>query len=132
MPESGSNTDVVRRYYEARKRGDDRAASELLAPDAEFDLSVSDSPYRGRGEIEGLWEEMADSWGENWLEIEQEFVAGDCVVIGVTHRTRGRSSGVQAAARGAQVITVRGGAIVAMKLFQTVDDACTAVGLQRP
>ena len=135
MSESRSNVEVVHGFYEARRRCDDDAALELLAPDAEFDLSVSEGPYRGiyRGhnEIEGLWEDVGDSWSQNWLEIEQEFVAGDRVVIGVKHHTRGQSSGVQAAARGAQVVTVRGGKIVAMKLFQTLDDACTAAGLRR-
>ena len=130
---ASSNLDLVRRFFDARKRGDEVAALELLAPDVEVDLTESDSPYRGtyRGhaEIRELWDEMGDSLSENWVEIEQELVVGNRVIVGVRHYMRGRSSGIQAAARGAQVLRVLDGAIVAIKLFQTMDAAREALGM---
>jgi ketosteroid isomerase-like protein len=129
--DSGEAAEVVRRFYAARRRGDRAAAARLVEPDAEFDLSASESPYRGiyrgRTEIEDLWSATRDSWSENWIEIEQEVVRGDRVAVGVRHHTRGRSSGIEAVARGAQVLTVRGGQIVEMRLFQSWDDALEAI-----
>jgi ketosteroid isomerase-like protein len=135
MAGPSATAEVVRRYYEARKCGDDAGAIGLLDPDAEFDLSESESPYRGiyRGtaEIEKVWSAMNDSWSENWVEIEGELVVDNRVVVRVTHHTRGRSSGIQAAARGAQILTVRDNRIVALKLFQSWGEAVAAVAASR-
>ena len=130
---SRDNVEIVRRFFEARNRGD-ISHLDYVAPDAEFDLSESRSPYRGiyRGhaQIRKLWESLWDAFDEAEMQHEEPAEVGDHVVVTVRVSARGRRSGIPLAGHGANVYTLKDGKIVSFKLFQTRAEALEAVGLR--
>src|SRR5919108_3326618 len=104
--------EIVERFFEARSRGD-LSYLDLVAPDAEFDLSESRSTYRGiyRGheEIRKQWEGLQEAWAETELRPEDPIVVGEQVVVTVKISAQGRSSGVKLEGQGANVFTFSGG-----------------------
>jgi ketosteroid isomerase-like protein len=128
MPDQ--NVDVVERFFQAQ--GDLDTFLAFVDPDAEFDLSDLDRPYRGfyRGleQIETLYHAMSDPWKETRYEIEESLGVGDRVVA--TVRTTRSRSGLEVQASGTVVITMDEGKIVCFKTFQSKADALAAVGLE--
>jgi ketosteroid isomerase-like protein len=122
--------EIVERFFEARSRGD-LSYLDLVAPDAEFDLSESRSTYRGiyRGheEIRRQWEGLQEAWAETELRPEDPVVVGETVIVTVQISAQGRSSGVKLEGQGANVFTFKDGKIVHFKLFQTKAEALEAV-----
>jgi ketosteroid isomerase-like protein len=129
---STSSFEIVQRFFEARSRGDLRYL-DLVDENAEFDLSESRSPYqgiyRGHAQIRKQWETLQDAWGVADLRPEEPVVSGDHVVVTVRISARGRTSGVQLEGHGANVLTLKDGKIVRLKLFQTRAEALASVGL---
>ena len=136
---SSENVEVVRRVYDAVFVQRDVAATmggseSLVHADAEADWSSSVGPhqgvYRWQEGIETLWGSFTEAWDE-WSTQPEDFIdAGDQVVVVNLLRARGKASGVEVAARGAQVWTVRDGKVAAVKLYQDKDEALEAVGLR--
>jgi ketosteroid isomerase-like protein len=128
MPDQ--NVDLVERFFQAQ--GDLNTFLAFVGPDAEFDLSDLDRPYRGfyrgREQIEMLYHAMSDPWKETRFEIEETLGVGDRVVATVS-TTRSRS-GLEVQASGTVVITMDDGKIVCFKSFQSKADALAAVGLE--
>jgi ketosteroid isomerase-like protein len=127
---SQDKIETVERFFEARSRGD-LSYLDLVAPDAEFDLTESRSTYRGiyRGheEIRKQWEGLQEAWAKTELRPDEPVVVGDQVVVTVRISARGRTSGVQLEGQGANVFTFRDGKIVHFKLFQTKAEALAAL-----
>ena len=77
MPDQ--NVDLVERFFQAQ--GDLNTFLAFVGPDAEFDLSDLDRPYRGfyRGheQIEMLYHAMSDPWKETRFAIEEALGVGD-------------------------------------------------------
>jgi len=141
---SQENVEKVRAFNEedvlARASGefDPEAAiarqAELWDPEIELDASgfpVLDltGVYRGADAARNWWREWYAAW--DTLRFEYELVdAGDHVVMLLDLRLRGRSTGIEfPPARGAWVITFRGGLVVHMKLYMSQAEALEAVGL---
>jgi ketosteroid isomerase-like protein len=124
----GQNAETVEAFYEALNRGDVDEALEMLDPEVVGDFSRSINPdvkgvYRGREEIRGFYEGFMDAWQEFEWVAEEHAELGDHVLRIGGIRARGRGSGVEVAATGAQVWTFRDGRPVAMALFQSKADA---------
>ena len=130
---SRENVEVVRIFFDARNRRDIDALLACLSADAQFDLSESRSPYRGRyvghQQVRGVFEDIFEAWENFELSLEDPVEAGDQVVVSVLVRASGRGSGVQLQGQGANVFTVRNGKIVGFRLFQSRGDALEAAGL---
>ncbi len=126
--------DVIKRVLDAVNRGDFDAVVDGMSEDMEFDFSNSRGPLRGvfRGR-EGM-REFVTSFGEAWASLgfdpEEEAIElhnGRVLIVNV-FRARGHESGVEVAATGASVWTVRNDEVAAMTFYQSKDEALEAIG----
>jgi ketosteroid isomerase-like protein len=122
---------VVRLFYESWNRGDTEAALECLAADVRIDWSNSRSPfsgiYEGRESFDRFWTEIRETWDQFTLEIRDVVECGRGRVVAETGVSgRGKGSGIEIAAAGAMLWTVRDGRIRAGTLFQTRREAVEA------
>jgi ketosteroid isomerase-like protein len=132
---SQENVEVVRRFLLRCNERDLDAAASDLATEAELDTSASEAPdsgvYRGpeqwRKWLTGRTEELADARFDVAEVID---VPPDSVVVVAHMRGRGRASGVEIAALGATVWTVRDGRVTGATFYDTRNQAIKAVGLE--
>ena len=133
---SQENVEIVRRLYAdfglSPRRVEAAARVGLIAPDVAFDYSAlyPDGPvFRG---VEA-WRDYADSlpWGRSLrLAPERIFDVDDERVLAfVQASAEGEGSGVPVVARSATEFTIRGGAIVRVKLYKDRTEALKAAGL---
>jgi ketosteroid isomerase-like protein len=128
---SQENVEIVKAWYDAFNREDWDAMIKDAAPGLEVDFSRSDGPLAGvfgLDQIRRLVEEFSEIWESARLEPHEFIEAGDLVVVPGTQHVTGRG-GIEVAARGAFVWTVRNGAIERMVMYQSRQDALEAVGL---
>ena len=132
---SQENVEIVRRVFDSINRGDVDGALDAAADDFEMDWLNSIGPlkgvYRGRREVVKAWRSFLDAWDSlNW-DPEEIIDVDQSRVIAVNHvRMRGRDSGVNVDAVGAQLWTIGGGKVRSMKLYQSKAEALKAAGLQ--
>jgi ketosteroid isomerase-like protein len=132
---SQENVEVVRRVFDAINRGDVDRALEAAADDIEMDWSSSVGPeqgvYRGKEQIRKLWTSFVEAFDELRWDPEEIIDVDDSRVIAVNHvRMRGRESGVEVDAVGAQLWTISEGKSRSLKLYQSKAEALEAVGLR--
>jgi ketosteroid isomerase-like protein len=131
---SQKNVDIVRRCLLRSSEQDLDAALRDVAPGAELDWSASEGPdagvYRGPEEwrkwLTARWEALRDVRFDLAEVID---VPPDTVVVVARMRGRGRASGIEIAALGASVWTVRAGQVTGATMYQTRGHALEAVGL---
>jgi thiamine-phosphate pyrophosphorylase len=128
--------ELVREAIAAFNRRDLDALFAHATPDAVFDWSRSIGPQRGiyRGPAEGR--EWLASFLEAWDEFTwnpEEVIELDAEHALLVNRVRGRGkgSGVEVKARGAQLWTIRGGRISAVRVFQNKENALATFKLER-
>jgi uncharacterized protein len=129
------NVNVVRRIIAAYNRGDLDAVVELCDPEIEWDWSrrlldpVVDHGHEG---VRRFFEGFGEIFDEVEIEEPEEIIQlGDEVVwVGSAH-FRGRTSGADVRARGAQVWTIRDGKAIKFRFYQTREDALEAVEAER-
>src|SRR5262245_42613952 len=130
---SEENVATVRAVWDAVNRGDLDEAFSYAPDDFVADWSASEAPetgvYRGRERVRELFEHTLESWSEVEYFEEEIIDGGDHVVRLGGVRARGKGSGAEVTARGAQLWTFREGTPVSIKLFQTKDEALAAIGL---
>ena len=103
-------------------RGDFRGAIADIDDDFEMDWSNSIGPlsgvYRGRKEVTEFWESFLEAWDElNWDMHEVIDLGGEEVLVVNNVRMRGRASGIDVQAVGAQVWTIRNGKLLSAKVL---------------
>jgi ketosteroid isomerase-like protein len=128
---SQENVEIARRCFEAWHRGDVDAGLEDFAPDFELDMSRSIGLDRGIYNLNQVRHRAEEFW-EVWerIQVGAEYIdAGEHVVIPFTNRLRGRD-GIEVQARGAWLGTIRDGLIVRICLYQEVQEALEAAGLE--
>ncbi len=127
---SEHNVDIVRRGFEAWDRRDFEAAAADFSPDLVIDAServLNPAVYTG---IEGAMRfrsEIAETWNEFHVEIEDTLAAGDEVVVLVRSTGKGRASGAQVDARAAWVVTVIDRKVTRVRLYRDRSQALEAV-----
>jgi ketosteroid isomerase-like protein len=120
------NLELARRAFRAFERRDIEMIEELCHPDIEFDWSrrlldpIVTHGYEG---IQGFFEEVDSLFDEIAFEDEEYTLLGDKVLVVSTGRFRGRTSGVEVSARGANVWTVRDDKLSSFRFYQTKEDA---------
>ena len=82
----------------------------------------------GLDQIRRAWGECRELWESSRLEPHEFIEAGDLVVVPGTMHVKGRG-GIEVAARGVFVWTIRNGAIERMVMYQSRQDALEALGL---
>jgi ketosteroid isomerase-like protein len=130
---SQENVEVVRRGVEAFVRNDWDTAFADCAPDVEWvempSLGPDASTYTGTEELR----EAVQSWTQRWSEYETEIFryaqAGDEVVVLSRERGRGTLSEVEVEREVGQVVTLRDGKMVRVRLYGSWSEALEAAGL---
>jgi ketosteroid isomerase-like protein len=129
---SHENVEVVRRGFEAWDRGEYDAALGYFSPEVEIDASeriLNPATYRGIDGARRFRDEIADTWGEFHVEIEDMLSAGDEIVVLVRSSGRGRASGAEAESRAAWVVAVSDDKVTRLRLYRDRSQALAAVGL---
>jgi ketosteroid isomerase-like protein len=129
---SQENVEIVRAGIEAWNQRDLNTWLGSFRPDAEIDWSRARGPlkgvYRGRGEVETLWNEFYSTFEEAHIEAYGFADAGSKVVVSNTTHFRGRE-GIEVSASSTWVFTVKDGQFTCLRLFQERAEALEAVGL---
>ena len=125
------NVEIVRAVWDAFNREDWDASLKAAAPGFEMDFSRAVGPWRGvfgLDQIRRVLEDMRETWESVRLEPHEFIEAGDLVVVPGTQHVKGRG-GIEVAARGVYVWTVRNGAIERVTMYQERQDALEDLGL---
>ncbi len=128
---SQENVEIVKAWYDAFNRQDWEAMVNDAAPGFELDFSRSDGPAAGvfgLDQMRRLLEGFFEIWESARLEAYEFIEAGDLVVVPGIQHVKGRG-GIEVAARGAFVWTIRNGAIERMVMYQSRQDALEDLGL---
>lgn len=129
------NVEVVRRAVAELNRADLDAATEAFSEDFELDFTNSRGPmsgvYRGLSETREFMSSFFEPWAEVEFDLRAEIMElEDGRVLTVNRvRARGGESGVEVAATGASIWTIRDGEVAAMKLYQSKAEALEAAGV---
>ena len=130
---SEQNVAIVRAIWDAVNRGDLDEAFEYAPDDFIADWSGSEAPesgvYRGREAVKGRFQRTVEVWSEMEYFETEIIDAGDQVLRVGGVRARGRGSGAEVMAQGAQVWTFRDGTPISVRLFQSKQEALEALGL---
>jgi ketosteroid isomerase-like protein len=134
---SAETVEIVRRVFEATARRDRDAVLALYDPEVEWDVSQDPAMvamfesrvYRGQNAIRRFFREWYEAWENMRNDAEELIDAGDSVVVVVTDRAQGRTSGAEVARTHAAVWTVRDGKVVRVAWFPTRDAALQAAGV---
>ena len=134
---SQENVEIVRATIDSINRRDLDQALEAAHEDFEADWSNSIAPhggvYRGRERVRELFEAFLEAWEEFRWDLQEIIEVDEARVVVVNRvRGRGRGSGVEVDATGAQLWTITGGEVRSVKLYQSKADALEAVGLAHP
>ena len=133
---SQKNVEIVRELIafgqQAREHGLTSPPLDLVAPDAEIDLSrrvFNPQTYRGVDGWVRLNDELRQVWAEWQVTPERIVAAGDRVVSIETVCGRGRGSGLETEARYASIWTFANGRVTRVEIGFDPDEALEAVGL---
>ena len=129
--------EVVRELYEATARRDTDSVYALYDPEIEWDVSqdptmlpmFGSAVYRGHDGLRHFFHEWFETWEEIRNEPDELIDLGDSVVVVVTDRARGRTSGAPVERVHAAIWTVRDGKVIRVVWFPTREAALEAAGL---
>ena len=136
---SQENVEVVRRLYDAARRGDDALPFELYARDIEWDArgawpgrAISDlgRVYRGHEGVRRFWRDYLSAFERYDFTVEELIDAGDQVLAVVREHATGRLSQVALDNAVYALWTVHHGKLVRMRLYPTRMEALEAAGLR--
>lgn len=130
---SQENIDIVRRSLDAYSRRDVETLRAVTDPAVELDWSASHGfqarVYKGFDTALGFYSEYFEVFDKIAFDVERITAVGDRVVVSNVARQRGRD-GIEVTARSALVFTVRDARITRIRLYQELDEALRAVGLE--
>ena len=129
---SQENVEIARAGYKAFNRGDIDGLLDLCAPDIEWrDFAAIDSEtVTGKAAIRAYFETVMEAWEEIRREPQEIIDLGGDRVLVVAHLTgRGKGSGIEVDARGADLLTFGGGRLVCWMAYADRAEALEAVGL---
>jgi ketosteroid isomerase-like protein len=134
---SEENVEIVQKVMalatQARESGSRPQHLDLVAPDAEIDLSrrvFNPATYHGIDGWMRLSDELREVW-QQWRVTPERYIdAGSRVVVLVTIHGRGRGSGVEIERRFASIWTLLDGRVTRVEVGLDPADALKAVGLE--
>lgn len=130
---SQENVDLVRRMQEAFLGPHPERALTFCDTDVEYDASERPDGkiWHGRSGVRAALTEWGDTWDDWEVETERYVEAGDDkVLILWRERGRGKRSGIPMEESGANLVTLRNGRIVHIRLYAHQQAALKAVGLE--
>jgi ketosteroid isomerase-like protein len=130
---SQENVERTRLGYEAFNRGDIDGTLDLCAPDIEWqDMAIDTPPIQGRDALRSLFEEVRAPWDEIRREPEEIIDLGEDRVLVLFRTTgRGRASGIEVEARGADLLTLHEGLLIRWAAYADRAEALDAAGLRK-
>jgi ketosteroid isomerase-like protein len=128
---SKSNVELARSALRAFEQRDMSAIETLCAPDIECDWSrrlIDPVTTHGYDGIRRFFEEVDGIFDEIVFEEEEVLEFEDKVLVVSTGRFRGRTSGIDVTARGANLWTIQDGRLAHFRFYQTKEDALADLG----
>ena len=129
---SEENVATVRAIWDAINRGDIDEAFSYAPEDFVLDWSASNAPesgvYRGVEAVKRALEGTLEAWAEVEYFESEIIDHGDHVLRVGGVRAKGKGSGAEVVAHGAQVWKFKDGTPVSVRLFQSKEEALEAVG----
>jgi ketosteroid isomerase-like protein len=130
---SQENIEIVTRALDAYSRRDVDALRALTDADVELDWSASHGfqagVYTGFDTALRFYSEYFEAFDKITFDIERTAAIDDNVIVSNLARQRGRD-GIEVTARSALLFTVRDARITRICLYQELDEALKAVGLE--
>lgn len=121
------NVDLVKRSFDAMRRGDVEGLLELYDDDVSFlpltGTQVETGGYRGHDGVRAYMAEVLEVWDQLWPCGEQYIDLGDRVVVLGACKVRGRSSGVESDSPCAWVVQVSEGRIGSHRTCRSYEEA---------
>jgi ketosteroid isomerase-like protein len=128
---SEENVEIARAAIDGYNQRDWNATLKDAAPGFELDNSRAAGPNRGvygLDQVREALDEFADVWDSFRMEPHEFIEVGDHVVVPVTFHAVGRD-GIEVQARPTWTVTIRGGAIERICMYQEREDALEALGV---
>ena len=129
---SRENVEIVRRVYEATRRGDFEAGFRDAHPDlvVTFKAGPNSGTHRGRDEVQAVLEDLRAGFDFGVMEPTELIEQGERVVAIVNNRLRPKGgTGGEFDYRNGHIWTVRDGTIMSLVGFPTPEEALEATGL---
>ncbi len=129
---SRENVEIVRRFGDAWQRGDLAAALSLVDDDVEWhdQAAIPDGAlHHGPKAVQRHWDRWLAPWEEIDYEVEELRGSGECVLVVLRRRGRGKSSGIEVTDQVIHIYTLRNDRIVRFQGYSDKAEALKAAGL---
>jgi thiamine-phosphate pyrophosphorylase len=128
---SSAKTQVIEGLFEALGRGDLEGAFARTTEDIVLDRTNSQAPWRGvakgRDQVRADYAEFRDPIeGLDWVVTDQRQIGLELVAVSTRISMRGRSSGIDALARGGWLVRFEGDLVAEATLYQSYAEAQVA------
>jgi ketosteroid isomerase-like protein len=130
---SQENVEIVRRMYDAYAEGDFATTLSYFDPEVAFSqpaLEPGAGTFYGHEGMGHAMDKWTGAWTDYRVQVEDLTDLGEHVLAATRHHGRGKHSGVQVDQRIFQVLTLRNGKIVQLRMYYGRADALKAVGLE--
>jgi ketosteroid isomerase-like protein len=131
---SQENVEMIRRAWEAVRRGDIEPGLDMMNPEVELDLTTGGRMdadiHRGPDGVRRAYEIWASSWEAMVMEAKEVIDAGeDQVIVQISARGHSRQTGLDFEIDRYWVYAMRAARVVHIREFETRLQALKAVGL---
>lgn len=127
---SESNADLVRRGFEAMREGDVDALLPFIHPDFEATtppgLAAEPDTYRGVEGIRRYFDSFYDAMDRVNFEAQDFIQVGERVVVPLTLRARGRTTGIETAQEAVTIWDVKDGKATRIEVYARLEEAMAA------
>jgi ketosteroid isomerase-like protein len=130
---SQENVEIIRRVYEAARRGDFEAGFRDAHPEFEvtFKAGPNSGTHRGRDEIQEVFEDLLAGF-DFWVMEPVELIEQDERVVAIVNNRLRPKGGIggEFDYRNGHIWTIRNGAILSLVGFPSPEEALEAAGLR--
>jgi ketosteroid isomerase-like protein len=126
---SQENVEVVRKLYEACVRDDFDQALTHCDPDLVY-KPAQEAAAHGADAVRAAWERWASDVERLEARAEEFLDTGNCVLLTILFRGRGRGSGIESDARFYEVFILRDNKVLHWEEFTDRSQALEAAGLR--
>jgi ketosteroid isomerase-like protein len=127
---SQTNADLVRQGFEAMREGDVDALLPFIHPDFEATtppaLAAEPDTYRGADGIRRYFDSFYEAMDRVNFEPHDFIPVGERVVVPLTLRARGRTTGIETAQDIVLIWDLKDGKAIRIEVYATLDEAMAA------
>jgi ketosteroid isomerase-like protein len=127
---SDANVELVRQGFEAMREGDVDALLPFIHPDFEATtpaaLAAEPDTYRGTEGIRRYFDSFYEAMDRLSFEPEAFIPVGERVVVPLTLRARGRTTGIETAQDIVLIWDLKDGKAIRIEVYATLDEAMAA------